>query len=203
MAKQTSSYFTTHDQAPKGSCGCAGNLHTVPAHDPGRFPSSRPRRTYLSEVRGLRSEVGAAAVAAILLLSLPCLALGAGQEAQPAIFDVAPGGILAALAAAATSALGTWAAMRNRPPRQRQSTRIEDQPIKVEMTPGHPTDPVCDAKHEAINGRLKDNTRDHENIFPRLTSLEGRVSVLEGVMAEIRITNKSVDDKLTILLRRK
>jgi hypothetical protein len=135
-----------------------------------------------------------------LLSALPAFAANA---AQPATFDVAPGGILAALAAAATSALGTWAAMRNRPPRQRQSTRIEDQPLKVEAVPGHPNDSLCDAKHEAVNGRLKDNTRDHENIFPRIASLESRVSTLEGVIGQINKTNASIDDNLTILLRRK
>lgn len=145
----------------------------------------------------------AAAVAAILLSSLPCLAVEGGQATT--FFDVPAGGVLASLVTAVVSVLGTWAAMRSNAQRQRQrqTTRIEDQPIKVEMTPGHPTDPLCEAKHDAIDGRLKDNTRDHENIFPRLAAVESRVSALEGVVGEISKTNKSIDDKLTILLRRR
>ena len=180
-----------HRNAP-GTGGYRGQNHTQPLNVPGEHPSSSPSRTFF----GFRFLVPGF----WFLLALPGLAAG---EAQAATFDVAPGGILAALAAAATSALGTWAAMRNRPPRQRQSTRIEDQPIKVEMTPGHPTDPLCEAKHEALNGRLKDNTRDHENIFPRIASLESRVSTLEGVIGQINKTNASIDEKLTILLRRR
>jgi hypothetical protein len=139
-----------------------------------------------------------------LLAALPCLA-GATEAGQAAttLFDVPPGGVLSTLVGAAVSALGTWVAMRNRAPRQRQSTRIEDQPIKVEAVPGHPTDPVCDAKHEAINGRFKDNTRDHDNLFPRLAAVESRVSALEGIVGEISKTNKGIDEKLTILLRRR
>lgn len=190
--KAAFNYLRSRDS--QGASGYTGQHHARPAHAPGRYPSSRPSRTY---------SLAQTIITTSVLLALPGFALGAGQVAQPATFDVAPGGILAALAAAATSALGTWAAMRNRPSRQYASTRIENQPLKIEAVPGHPTDPLCEAKHDAINGRLKDNTRDHENIFPRLSSLESRVSTLEGVVAHIDKTNASIDDKLTILLRRK
>lgn len=192
------------DRTTTGTSGYGGQNHARPSDVPGRLPSSLPSRTS----SGCRlSAVGCrlAPLAYCLLpiaCCLPTICLAAG-DAQPATFDVAPGGILAALAAAATSALGTWAAMRNRPPRQRASTQIEGQPIKIESVPGHVTDPLCEAKHEALNGRLKDNTRDHENIFPRLAAVESRVSSLEGVVGEISKTNKSIDEKLTILLRRR
>lgn len=189
--------FNTAPRSTAGACGYRGQNHTRPLNAPGRFPSSLPSRTSSK----LQVPSFQFPVSSFLLLLLPIPLLAA--ESSVATFDVAPGGILAALAAAATSALGTWAAMRNRPPRQRQSTRIEDQPIKVETVAGHPSETLCEAKHDAINGRLKDNVRDHENIFPRIASLESRVSTLEGVIGQINKTNASIDDKLTILLRRK
>lgn len=188
---QSPSETTLRHATRTGSGGYAGQNHTRPADDPGRSSSSRPSRTF----------------SALCLLAgavlLPCLASAAGQEPAPATFDVAPGGILAALAAAATSALGTWAAMRNRPARSRHSVRVEDQPLKVEAVPGHTLDPVCVEKHAAIAAIIKVNTEDHANIFARVSSVESRISKLEGSIAEVDKQLKSIDDKLTILLRRK
>jgi len=200
------------EQNPNGSCGCASQNHTRPAHDPGRFPSSLPRRTFLAEVRGRKSEVRgqksevwtlAAAVAAVLLSVLPCLATEDGQATT--FFDVPAGGVLASLVAAVVSALGTWVAMRGsaQRQRQRQTTKIEGQPLKVEAVPGHTSDPVCEAKHRAIEDKFKDNTSDHDSLFPRVTALEKKVERLEGVNEILIPQLKEIKDMVTILIGRK
>ncbi len=183
----------TPERSRTGTCGYGSRNHTRPSDVPaGSLPSFLPaRRTYSK-----------CALALIGLSALPSLAIEAGQAATTLI-AIPPRGVLSTHVGSLVSALGTWAALRGRAPRQRQSTRIEDQPIQNEAVPGHVTDPLCDAKHDAINGRLKDNLRDHENIFPRLAAVESRVSSLEGVVGEISKTNKSIDEKLTILLRRR
>lgn len=129
----------------------------------------------------------------VMMLALPVLA----QEAATGkviTFDVASGGVLGSL----VTAIIMWLNGQ-----RKQRTQITPDPLNVKGVPPSVKSPTCDAIHKGIDKQLSDNDADHSSIFPRLTSLEGRVSALEGCLTEIRIINKSIDEKLTILMRRK
>lgn len=128
-----------------------------------------------------------------LMLALPVLAQETATG-KTITFDVASGGVLGSL----VTAIIMW--LNNQ---RKQRTQITPDPLNVKGVPPSIKEPTCVATHKAVDEHLLRNKTDHENIFPRLTSLEGRVSSLEGCLSEIRIVNKSIDDKLTILLRRK
>jgi hypothetical protein len=136
-------------------------------------------------------------MAKAILLAMALLTLPALAETEAAgkviTFDVASGGVLGSL----VTALVMWLNSQ-----RKQRTQISPDPLNVKGVPPSVKSPTCDAIHKGIDKQLEANDNDHASIFPRLTNLESRVSVLEGVMGEIRTTNKSVDDKLTILLRR-
>lgn len=132
----------------------------------------------------------------LLVMALTLTALAADAEASGKVitFDVASGGVLGSLATALVAYLYSL---------RKQRTQITPDPLNVKGVPPSVKSPTCEATHKAVDQQFRDNRNEHDNIFPRLTNLEHRVSTLEGVMAEIRTTNRSVDDKLTILLRRK
>lgn len=133
----------------------------------------------------------------LLLLTLMLALPVAAQETvsgKVITFDVASGGVLGSLVTAVIMWLNG---------QRKQRTQISPDPLNVKGVAPSIKEPTCAATHKAVDEHLSRNKADHESIFPRLTSLEGRVSALEGCLAEIRIVNKSIDDKLTILLRRK
>jgi hypothetical protein len=130
-----------------------------------------------------------------MMLALPVMA----QQTAPvttSFFDVPPGGILASLVTGLLSAIGAWKLSL------RQRVQVTPDPLNVKGVPPSVKSPTCDAIHKGIDKQLEANDDDHASIFPRLTSLENRVSTLEGVMNEIRNTNKSVDETLKIILRK-
>lgn len=129
------------------------------------------------------------------MLALPVLAQQTSSSTT--FFDVPPGGVLASLATGILGALGAWRIAL------RQRVKVTPDPLNVKGVAPSVKEPVCEAKHRAVDQRLDDNREDHGNIFPRLSSLENRVGVIEGTISEIKSEYKSIDDKLTILLRRK
>lgn len=139
-------------------------------------------------------------MARILLTAMAMLALPALAQQTPAapttFFDVPPGGILASLVTGLLSALGAWKLAL------RQRVQVAPDPLNVKGVPVSVKSPTCEAIHKGVDQQLRANDDDHASIFPRLTSLENRVSTLDGVMNEIRNTNKSVDDSLKIILRK-
>lgn len=130
----------------------------------------------------------------VMALTLPALAAEAEASGKVVTFDVASGGVLGSLATALVAYLYSL---------RRQRLQVSPDPLNVRGVPPSVKSPTCEATHKSVDQQFSDNRNEHDNIFPRLTNLEHRVSTLEGVMTEIRIVNKSVDDKLTILLRRK
>lgn len=107
-----------------------------------------------------------------------------------------PAVILASLATGILSALGAWKfAMRQR-------VQLAPDPLNVKGVPPSVKSPTCEAIHKGVDQQLKDNSDDHSNLFPRLAAVESRVAALEGVVSEIRTTNKSIDETLKIILRK-
>lgn len=132
----------------------------------------------------------------MMMLTLPVMA----QQAAPvttSFFDVPPGGILASLVTGLLSALGAWRLSI------RQRVRVSPDPLNVRGVSPSIKEPLCEQKHKSVDERLRENREDHSNIFPRLTDLEKRMGILEGTIKEIKEEYHSIDDKLTILLRRK
>jgi hypothetical protein len=137
-----------------------------------------------------------AATAAVLLSALPAAAGDGGQATT--FFDVPAGGVLASLVTAVVSVLGTWAAMRGsaQRQRQRQTTKIEDQPIKVETVPGHPDDGICYEKHRSLTEKLELNEAAHSEIFLRLRTLEKASSATEAQLGLIASDVRDIKNML-------
>lgn len=130
-----------------------------------------------------------AALCAIALAASTALA----QEGATVTVDVAKGGALGSLITAAT-----WWLYNQR----RGRVQISPDPLNVKGVPPSVKSPTCEAVHKGVDQRLDDNKADHANIFPRLAAVESRVATIEGIITEIRVTNKSIDEKLTVILRR-
>jgi hypothetical protein len=135
-----------------------------------------------------------------ILLAIPAMALDS-DTGKVVTFDVASGGTLAALCSTITGGITALVMWLNGQRKQRM--QVSPDPLNVKGIPPSVKSPTCDATHKAIDQRLLDNKDDHSNIFPRLSNLESRMSALEGTISEIRIEYKSIDDKLTVLLRRR
>lgn len=171
----------------KGTRGTGKGIPLPTPAVPGRVPSSLPRRIFF--------------FAALFFAALFCAAVAGAAEGGTTLVDVPAGGVLASLVSAAVAALSVWAGMRNRPTRQRGSTRIEDQPIKVQPVAGAVSADVAAVEREASADRWQRNKCDHDNIFPRLASVEARVSRVEGALEQIGPQLRGLDEKLTIVLR--
>jgi hypothetical protein len=133
-------------------------------------------------------------IAMLALLAHPAVA----QQTPPSttFFDVPPGGILASLVTGILSALGAWRLSI------RQRVKVAPDPLNVKGVAPSVKSPTCEAIHKGVDQQLKDNSDDHGNLFPRLAAVESRVAALEGVVSEIRTTNKSIDETLKIILRK-
>lgn len=130
---------------------------------------------------------------AMMMLTLPVVA----QETATGkviTFDVASGGVLGSLATAAIMWLNSV---------RKQRMQVSPDPLNVRGISPSIKEPLCEQKHKSVDERLRENREDHSNIFPRLTDLEKRMGILEGTIKEIKEEYHSIDDKLTILLRRK
>ncbi len=130
----------------------------------------------------------------VLIAALALPALAAEPEPRTVIFDVAKGGVLGGLATAATA--WVWSRVRRR-------TQIEPDPLNVRGVPQSVKEPTCEAKHQAIEAWREENRDSHKNLFDRMSEAEARLGVLEGALGEIRGAYRSIDDKLTALMRRK
>ena len=127
------------------------------------------------------------------MLALPAVA--AETEAGKVVtFDVASGGVLGSVA----TALIMWLNSQ-----RKARMQVSPDPLNVKGVPPSVKSPTCEATHKGVDEHLRKNQTDHDDIFPRLAKVEQRVAVLEGTIEQIRIEYKSIDDKLTILLRRK
>ncbi|MDD3546424.1 MAG: hypothetical protein PHG96_13850 [Kiritimatiellae bacterium] len=73
--------------------------------------------------------------------------------------------------------------------------RIE-QPIDVRTADGSVGANLCNDRHGALNAQTS-------NLFSRMSAAEQRIATLEGTITEVKEQYKNIDDKLTVLLRRK
>lgn len=76
-----------------------------------------------------------------------------------------------------------------------KKVRIE-QPIDVRTAAGSTPQRQCDERHKALDSQTS-------NLFSRMTAAEQRIATLEGTIREVKEQYKNIDDKLTVLLRRK
>ena len=135
--------------------------------------------------------------AALLLLgAVPAVCLAAEGGEGTHFFDVPAGGILASLVTATVGVLGTWAAMRNRPPRARASMKIENQPLRVRDDPASLPLGQCNERHRNIDSAQAD-------FFTRIAIAEARVAGLEASLKAIDKSISSMDAKLDKLISRR
>jgi len=74
-------------------------------------------------------------------------------------------------------------------------TRIE-QPLEIRPAAATTPQSQCDERHKALDSQTS-------NLFSRMSAAEQRISKLEATIAEVKEQYKHIDDKLTVLLRRK
>lgn len=187
MAQSSSSNLRTHTGAAirPGTSGYRGRLTprslNVPA---GPFHRSGSASRTCSR-------------AAILLLgAVPAVCLAAEGGEGTHFFDVPAGGVLASLVTAAVAMLSTWGVMRNRPPRARASTVIEDQPLRVREDKLPSPVELCNERHRNIDSSLS-------NIFGRIAIAEARAAALEASLDAINKAINSMDSKLDKLISRR
>ena len=76
-----------------------------------------------------------------------------------------------------------------------RAQRIE-QPIEIRQAAGNTPQRQCDERHKAIDAQTS-------NLFSRMSAAEQRIATLEGTIKEVKEQYRNIDDKLTVLLRRK
>jgi uncharacterized protein HemX len=77
----------------------------------------------------------------------------------------------------------------------KQPQRIE-QPIEVKRAAGSTDKEQCDERHKVLDSQAS-------NLFSRMSAAEQRIATLEGTIKEVKEQYRNIDDKLTVLLRRK
>ena len=76
-----------------------------------------------------------------------------------------------------------------------KAQRIGPQPFEVRQIVEQVTEKLCNERHHGIEST-------HSNLFARMSAVEKQVATLEGVIGELKVQYKSIDEKLTTLLRR-
>ena len=76
-----------------------------------------------------------------------------------------------------------------------RARKVGPQPFEVRPAPELVPVKVCDERHSLLE-------RQNENLFCRMSAAEVRIAKLESTVAEIKDQYKSIDTKLTELLRR-